>query len=195
MLSWKCSWMIRAKLGEKVQDERLEPTPSWAVPIAAGAFGTFVLLLLFGIGQTVPQASVALTSACCCAAGFLPYGFLPAWIATRRDPRLTPGQGFAVAFIGVGLGTVVWAVLNTPSFQQVDPALLREWFETAQEGMPVEQRRSKEEIDQMFETTRALIPYVPAIYATVTTLLAGFVGMLTVRIVRGRARPPEVDAP
>lgn len=166
-------------------------SPSWAVPIALGALGTFALLLVFGAGQALPVPGLQMAACCCCAAGFLPYGVLPAWIAVRRDPRLTGGQGFAVAFIAVGLGTIVWAALVASAESAVDPATLRESLEQAREGMPADQRMSDEDLTQMVDAVQELLPFLPALYAVVTTVLAGFVGMITVGMVRRRRRAPR----
>jgi hypothetical protein len=167
-----------------------QPPPSWAPPIAAGAALTFSLQLLFQLVQALPVPALQLAGCCCCLAGFLPYGAVPAWIAARRDPWLTAGQGFAVAFIAVGLGSIAWALLAAGMTAAVDQDALRQGFRDAQEGLPDEQRLSQEQVEAMVDFARRALPYVPALHAAVTTVLAGFVGMLTVGIARGRRPAP-----
>lgn len=154
--------------------------PSWAVPIAFGAVFTFVLQALWTIGQALPVLPVQFAACCCCAGSFLPSGFVPAFLAARRDPHLTAGQGFAVAFIAVGLGTIVWAVIGALSASSHDPQLIRDAVAAAQDGAPADQRLSGEELDQLTDFLVSILPFVPAVQAAVTTVLAGLAGMLTV---------------
>lgn len=160
--------------------------PSWAVPIAFGAVFTFVLQALLAVGQALPVMPVQFAACCCCAVGFLPSGFVPAFLAARRDPLLTAGQGFSVAFIAVGLGAIVWAMLGALSASSLDPQLIRESVEATQTGVPAEQRLSSEELDELVAFLVRVLPFVPAIQAAVTTVLAGFVGMMTVGFAKRR---------
>jgi hypothetical protein len=162
--------------------------PTWTVPILFGASATFVLTGLLTFMMSTPNAGVRLTACCCCGAAFIPYGLIPALVAMRRDPTLTTAQGFAVSFIAVGIGMVVWAGMivlsgETPS---VDPAVLRQQLVDYQKDLPEDQKSTAEELDAMVDFTIGLLPYVPVIVATGMTLLAGLAGMLFTSITRPR---------
>jgi hypothetical protein len=167
-----------------VDSTPLPPQPSWAVPIAFGALFTFVLQALIAVGQAVPVVQFA--ACCCCAVGFVPSGFVPAFLAARRDPHLTAGQGFAVSFIAVGIGTIAWAVIGALSVSSQDPQLIRDAVMAAQEGLPADQRLEQEELDALTDFLRAVLPFVPAVQAAVTTVFAGIAGMLSVGFAKRR---------
>ena len=169
------------------------PSPSWAVPIAIGSIATFLTLLLCGALQSTGTAQFAMVAACCCVGGFLPYGLLPTWVALRRDPSLTAGQGFSVAFIAVGIGTIFWAGIVAWNFEPVDPELLRQAFQDAQQSVPKDDRMTDAQIQELVDLSGRMMPFLPAVYATITSLLGGLVGLILVAISRGSNRP-EPDA-
>jgi hypothetical protein len=160
--------------------------PPWTVPIAFGAVFTFVLQALLTIGQALPVLPVQFAACCCCCVGFVPSGFVPAFLAARRDPHLTAGQGFAVAFIAVGLGTIFWTLLGATSASGYDPQLIRDAVVAAQDGVPAEQQLSAEELEELTAFLVTVLPFVPAVQAAVTTVLAGIAGMITVGFAKRR---------
>lgn len=169
-------------------------SPSWSVPIAAGSVVTFLTLLLVGALQSTGAAQFAMVAACCCVGGFLPYGLLPAWLASRRDPLLTVGQGFSVAFIAVGIGTIFWAGIVAWNFEPADPELLRQAIQDAQQGVPENDRMPDPQIDDLVELTGRVMPFLPAVYATITSLLGGLAGSVLVAVTRrSRRRDPDLE--
>jgi hypothetical protein len=166
-----------------------EPAPSWASPIALGAtvsfLGSSLLVLLGNFGGPGVVA-------CCCVLplAFLPFGFVPAAMAQRRDPSLTPGQGFAVSFIGVGLGMVLWAGVQfaiQSSSGAVQEQHVRQALEDALRQNP-DKRLTDEQIDELVGAVAGLLPYVPVLFAGIVSLLAGAVGAVTVSLSRRRPR-------
>ncbi len=171
-------------------DPTQAPPPSWAMPIAAGAALSFIATsVLFLVSHLHGALSVA---SCCCLLpmSWLPYGGFTALVARQRDPFLTPGQGFTVSFIGVGLGTILFAAIAS---QTIDPGLVEESAREAVEqsiassGTPMTDEEKEAMIDTVVETA----PFVPMIFAVVDTVMAGFAGMLIVLMLRRReAGPP-----
>ena len=165
---------------------RAEPPPSWLPPIAMGAtFALFAQLAPLVVADLVPAVQVALC--CCCAAQPVPIGVLPAWLAARRDRRLTPGQGFAVAFIAAGLGSVTVAFVQFMAIRGTDTEAWRESFVSAlnkarEAGGGSELTR--EQVESLADSLVEFLPLFPAIVATLITLLAALVGMVTVRVMR-----------
>jgi len=169
-----------------------ERPPSWTVPILVGALAT---LTTFGLGLLASQVLPMLGCACCCGS-FLPLGAISAWLAAKRAPRLTVGQGFTVAFIAVGAGAVAVAAMATWQILEtgVDVTVLEEQLRS----MPENAELSDEQIRQFSETVQQVIPYVPVVLAALQALLAGLCGMITVSILQGsRSRdrhPPHGDS-
>lgn len=84
---------------------KIAAAPSWKVPIAVGAVLTLMLhgpVLNENLLWVALCASFGITGMFC--------GIVPAWLALRRDPAPTMGNGFAVAFISVGVGAVALAM-------------------------------------------------------------------------------------
>lgn len=171
--------------------------PSWSLPIVLGALLVVIGLTLAAAAMGSGQTMLAGGGLCCCALAFTPFGIFPAWLGRRRDPHLTPGQAFSLAFITVGLGSVLWAAPNILQGQTPDRTAVRRHLVDLQKDVPEENRRSSEDLDTAADFIVAWMPYLPAIHAVVTTLLAAFVGMLTVARMAARARPrgpPDKDA-
>jgi hypothetical protein len=160
--------------------------PPWTVPIAFGAVFTFVLQALLTIGQALPVLPVQFAACCCCCVGFVPSGFVPAFLAARRDRYLTAGQGFAVAFIAVGLGTIPCALVDSLRAARVDRQFLRDAVVAAQDGVPAEEQLSEEGLENLTDFLVSVLPFMPAVQAAVTIVLAGLVGMLTVGFAKRR---------
>jgi hypothetical protein len=158
----------------------------WGSPIAAGAAFAFaawmVVSLLLGLAQ-----DGALIAPCCCCGRIPLIGFVPAMLLLRRDARLTPGQGFAVSFIAVGiaeLAIAAVAVLFGPM-----PSLPSQVVEMI-EASGREAGLSEAEVREQVEMLESLLPYVPILAAAFATLCAGVVGAATVALLRRRAGEP-----
>lgn len=174
------------------------PSPSWTVPIAVGALQALIVLwLVFGLLAPLAGAEFGGASLCVCAVFMLPLGIVPATSARRRDPSLVPAQGFAIAFIAIGIGSVLWAGPAIAAGSPPDARTVRSAIFEAQERLPEDQRLSTEVIDGLVATIVDLAPYMPAIVATIVTLVAGFVGMLAVafRTRRDARGPPSPSTP
>ncbi len=165
------------------------PAPSWTGPIVIGAITTVLTQLMVSVLAAVVPAAAS----CCCMFEAIPLGLIPAWLAVSRDPRLTPGQGFAVSFIAVGIGSLCVAVVASLELRSVDTTALRhelmqmiaQWAEASGQPMPEAERAARAE--QLI----GMRQYVPAVVATVLTVLAGITGMIGVRFARQRARIPR----
>jgi hypothetical protein len=168
--------------------------PSWLVPILIGAAFTFVVQALWdaidpGYG----------TGACCCGTvSSVVYGFLPAFVAQRRDPSLHAGQGFVVAFIGVGLAMVVWAAIHWGSTDAERigefERFVREQMEQA--GQQAGTQLTAEERDEAVRMLVEAFPFIPVVTAGVVTVLAGLGGLLTALVFqprRARHAPEDVQ--
>jgi len=160
--------------------------PSWAVPIAFGALFTFVLQALYMVGKELPVLPIQFAACCCCLGAFIPSGSVPAFLAARRDRYLTAGQGFAVAFIAVGLGTIPCALVDSLRAARVDRQFLRDAVVAAQDGVPAEEQLSEEGLENLTDFLVSVLPFMPAVQAAVTIVLAGLVGMLTVGFAKRR---------
>lgn len=167
--------------------------PSWAPPIALGALVSVlgVLGVVF-VSGLLGNPSAAFAVLCCgtCSTPLL-FGVLPPLVALARDPDLSPGQGFAVTFIGVGAGLIAlagWAVLSmTPEDMLVIEDQLRQELEAQRnEGLAI----SDQEIEEQVDMTRRLFPYVVPLMGLAGSLLAGMIGAVTVSVLRGRRLPP-----
>ncbi|MEM7199297.1 MAG: hypothetical protein AAF628_03465 [Planctomycetota bacterium] len=154
----------------------------------------FVGALLAGVaGQAAMQV------ACCCVPLLvLPLGALPAGLAWRNDQTLTPSQGFAVSFIGVGLGAVLAAGIAVMSMGELDQTevrgQLRNLIEQANETATEDQRMTQAEIDAEVARQAEALPFAPVVLAGIGTIIGGLVGMATIAMLR-RSRPPPPIAP
>jgi hypothetical protein len=162
-----------------------ESAPSWVPPIMIGALVTVLAQFAAnGIGSAAPG--------CCCGLA-LPLGVLASFLAYKRDPNLTPGQGFTVAFIACGLGSALTAFIlimeMTPEMRAEFVDQIRESAEQFNEQADPAQKLAPEDIDRLAETAGQLVPYVPPIGALVCTLLSAFSGLLAVLVMRGRQPP------
>ncbi len=170
--------------------------PSWLPPIAIGALATAAgtMLLLGLVFSGIPSASTP--AQCCCSIAFVPFGALPAWLAFRRDRRLTPGQGFAVAFIAVGLGSVLWAgsMVLTHGMPEFDAAGLRKTLEEQEQKKPENERVPQEQVDRVIAFMQQVWSFVPAVVALLLTVFGGLSGLITASILRSRA-PPATSPP
>ncbi len=168
--------------------------PSWVTPIAIGAVFAFVVggLPMLFTGARGPD-SVGL-SCCCGMVLFVPFGFLPAFLALRRDPYTTPGQGFTVAFIAVGIGQILWAIMQSLGIDSDSIAefesQLREFMQAANQEQPADRRLAAEDLDAVVESVVRMLPYLPVFTAGIVSLLSGLVGLFSVAVFRSR-RPPE----
>jgi hypothetical protein len=174
-----------------VDHEHGHPEPerrSWLPPIVIGALVTYAgsALLIWAMFAGLP--GVGVVAQCACTLAFVPFGAIPAWLTFRRDPALTPGQGFAVAFIAVGLGSVLWAGARIASSEvpRLDTPAIREAIERSQEELPADERASAEQIDATIRFLEAVWPYVPAILALLLTVFGGLSGLVTAVILQAR---------
>lgn len=143
--------------------------------------------------------SLGVAGNCCCSLEAFPLGVLVAYMAWRRDPTLTPGQGFSVSFIACGLGTAVTAlilIIESPTNRPEFVSEFREALQEVNQDTDPAAKLSPEMIEQFSQTAAAMAPYVPAVGALVCTLLAALSGLVTALALRGRHRePPSPDIP
>lgn len=181
------------------------PPPSWLPTIFVGALAVVAVQLLlaaFGVVASavapagpVPGVVAQCSLLCCCALQPLPIGAFIGFMAWRRDPALTPGQGFAVSFIAAGVGTLIMAVPQVLSASSVDDRerqireVLQQMNETATTKM------SPEAIQEVASGAAELTPYIPVVSALVVTVFAGICGLFTVGYLRSRGAPPVVPTP
>lgn len=165
-----------------------EGRPSWAIPILVGSLVSFLGHSVFTYASSGNEA-VSLASCCCVIpVGFVPYAALTVLLALRRDPSLTPGQGFTVSFIAVGLGLAIWGGLTG---MNADPVAI----ETVLRDSMHEQILSNpgsgltlEEADELAASMASFAPYGALVVALVSALLAGVVGLMVVSFANGRRR-------
>jgi hypothetical protein len=156
----------------------------------AGAVVTLLSqYLMLALPSAVPGLAVA-APLCCCGAS-LPLGAVASWLAWRRDPTLTPGQGFTVAFIACGLGAAVTAFIM---IMQMGPEFRAEFERAARESLAKmsgsNPQMTPEEMDRMAERVAAWAPYVPPLGALLSTLLSAVGGVVAVVVMRGRQQLP-----
>ena len=167
--------------------------PSWMPAIAAGALCTGFTGIL---GQLLTG-----TSCCCCPLHVVPLGVLPAVWMLRRDPALTPGQGFAVSFIANGLGAIASAI--TELLLNADPQKRATMHADAQRYLEELSRNSKQPMtpDEMADRLAVIdgiLPYLPVVYAAIFTVIAGMCGLFAVGMLRRRrvtVLPPPAPPP
>lgn len=163
-----------------------ETAPSWVPPIMVGALVTL-------LAQVAAQGLGADASCCCGLA--LPLGALASHLAYRRDPALTPGQGFTVAFIACGLGSAAMALIMImemgPEVRDQIAEDLRRRFEEFNQQAAADQKLSPEDLDKIVDLMQTALPYAPAVGAMVCTLLSAVSGLLAVLLLRGRRPRPQ----
>ena len=174
------------------------PPPSWVPVIAIGALLTMLAQLAgYMLPALLPQ--VGCFSSCCCALEPIPIGIVPALLAHRRDPALTPGQGFAVSFIATGLGSAIVALISILGTDQQGRAeyerIARETVQSINESAPAADRLTPEQVDASVATMMSVMPYVPVVLAMVFAVAAGVFGLLVVGMLRKRSAPPPVNPP
>lgn len=134
---------------------------------------------------------------CCCPLEVVPLGVLPAMLMLRRDPALTPGQGFAVSFIANGIGSIVLAVSDLVRFDgQARDALIADFRQQLERlNERAEQKLTAEQMDDLVNAMAAIQPYVPVVFAAVFTVLAGMCGLFAVDFLRRRRALPRPPIP
>lgn len=164
-------------------------SPSWLPPIFFGAILTIALWLLPDLQAQLMPGMFPFTHCCCCLYA-LPLGIVPAAIAARRDPGLAPFGGFAVSFIGVGLGGLLVAMRGVLALRETGRAEIegrvREVLEGFNERVPPDQQLAGEQLEQTVAFWATVVPYVPVLLATVLTVFAGLLGLATVSVLRSR---------
>ena len=168
----------------------LQPSASsWAAPIALGALATFVL---HSVTLLRPELWVAVC--CTCGLSGAPVGFLPAFLAKRADPSLGPGQGFAVSFMGTGLGALAVAFLVVAvlgwelSPEELDQ--IRQSLEEASSQLPPGEGPSPEDFDQFVALAGQVARFLPVAASGLVIIMGGLTGLITVLIMGRRASPP-----
>ncbi len=177
---------------------RADPTtlPSWNLPITVGAILAFFTQILVGTAMQHPVLWCVASCACC--GGVIPLGWLPAFLAKKRDPWLASSQGFVIAFIAVGLGSLaaaaiqVFAPIKVPAPQGQDA----DWREALRKAFTEAQRDGAADLDpaefeRALDAVEKLLPYVPVVVAAVLTVISAFVGMVTVALMRAPQPPPQ----
>jgi hypothetical protein len=108
-------------------------------------------------------------------------GIAPALLAARREPGLSTGSGFAVAFTSVGLGMVCLVAATLWRGFEITDATEAEWRRQL-----LEHEVAAADIDAFFVTLRSGDGEVVAVLAaTLTAIGAGVAGAL---VARWRAR-------
>ncbi len=168
--------------------------PSWVLPILAGAGGTILWQLIFStVPDTYLAPNIAELVSCCGSCGFpIVLGFLPALIASSRDPGLRPGEGFTVSFIAVGAGVLVMLVVlymqtSIPEMRQRAADGLRQSLDLWMQEQPDLDLDEKAKEDAI-ALVGSVAPYMPLGIGLVAALLSGVCGMISVIVMRGRRR-------
>ncbi len=166
-----------------------QPTPSWAIPIAVGALATF---LLHSVTLLIP--GVWLVTCCTCGVSGVPVGFLSAFLAKRQDPMLGPVQGFAVSFIGTGVGVLALAFLvMVVQGWDVPPDFLeqvREYIEELNRQAPASEQQTPEEIAEFVELAGQIYQFMPLISSGFIIVTGGMTGLITASMMGRRGPPP-----
>ncbi len=166
-----------------------QPTPSWALPIAVGALATFVL---HSVAMLIP--GVWLITCCTCGVSGAPVGFLSAFLAKRQDPQLGPVQGFAVSFIGTGVGVLALAFLvMVVQGWDVPPDFLeqvREYIQEINRQAPASEQQTPEEIAEFVELAGQIYQFMPLISSGFIIVTGGMTGLITASMMGRRGPPP-----
>ena len=156
------------------------PRPSWTVPVLAGAFATILLHSPLLIDS---QLWLLATCLVCCTG--IPVGFVPAILATRRDPWMGAGSGFAVAFLAVGLGATALAIAAFAQGYQLSPATL-EYLEESLRS----QKKPDADIAKQMQALQQAAPFFPVVAAGLLSLSGGVSGAIVAALVGRRPRHP-----
>jgi len=157
------------------------PRPSWTVPVVAGAFATVLLhsWLLINPQWWVP--------ACClvCVTG-IPVGFVPAVLATRRDPFMGAGSGFAVAFLAVGLGATALAIAAFAQGFQVSAGTL----DLIEQQLRKDPKHTDADVANAVQALQQAGPFLPVVAAGLLSLSGGVAGAIVAAFAGRRPRYP-----
>lgn len=158
-----------------------------------------VAAVLFAVPSIVRGIDPGVSCCWNCTAGILILflGVLPAWMLWRQGPYFTGGHGFAAAFIGVGSGSGLGVLLqmiapgmDKEALQKTTEQFSRQMVEELQrqgQQLPVPEAELRETIEGMF-----LAAPIPV--ALVGSVVAGFVGVLTLSLLMRRPPPaPPVN--
>jgi len=158
--------------------------PSWTPAVVIGAVVTFAL-------HAPALLDHVLWLPMCCGLGCTgaPVGMVPAAIALRREPGMGASSGFAVAFIGAGLGAIGLAAVTLLRGFELQPgtiAALRDGW--------VASGYTSEQAGQMLLVLEEGAPVIVVVTAALVALGAGVMGAVlagwTDRRLRRRAAPP-----
>lgn len=147
----------------------------------AGAFAT---VLLHSPVLIEPQWWLGV----CCLFGCtgVPVGFIPALMATRRDPWMGAGSGFAVAFLAVGLGAAAMAIAAFARRFTISA----EFLEQLRETMRKDGNLSDADITRALDALQDAAPFVPVVSAGLLALSAGVCGAIVAALAGRRPRHP-----
>lgn len=170
--------------------------PSILGPTLITAAVAAVLFAIPSIGRGIdPMFS------CCwnCTAGLMIscLGALPAWMLARQGPYFTGGHGFAAAFFGVGGGAGLGVLLQMFA-PGMDKAKLGELAKDMAQQILEEAQRQGQSLpmpqSELEDGFKAMCVAAPVPMALAGTVLAGFVGLLTLNVLRRRS-PPGTQPP
>ncbi|MEE9127418.1 MAG: hypothetical protein V3U11_09785 [Planctomycetota bacterium] len=167
------------------------PRPSIAGPTMVTAL---VAAVLFAMPSMVRGTDVCFPCFWNCAAGILVWflGALPAFMLASRGPYFTGGHGFAAAFLGVGSGSALGVSLQM-LYPGVDEAKLADFVQKLTKESLREIQRQGEQVSEaeLGSCLEQLVVGFPVPLALVGSVVAGFVGMLTLSLIsRRRPQPP-----
>ena len=160
---------------------QLPERPSWTVPVLAGAFATVALH-----SPLLIESQWWLAMCCTLGCTGVPVGFVPAILATRRDPWMGAGSGFGVAFLAVGLGAVTLAIIAFARGFHIDPEVL----DKLGEQMRKDGKMSETEVTQALQTVQDASPFVPVLVAGLVSLSGGVCGAIVAALAGRRQRYP-----
>ena len=168
------------------------PRPSIAGPTMVTAL---VAAVLFGMPSMVRGTDVGFPCFWNCAAGILVWflGALPAFMLASRGAYFTGGHGFAAAFLGVGSGSALGVFLQM-LYPGVDEAKLDDFVQRLTKESMREIQRQGEQVSEaeLGSCLENLVVGFPVPLALVGSVVAGFVGMLTLTLIsRRRPQPPQ----
>ncbi len=144
------------------------------MPILVGLVAT-VLLHIPVLADRRLWAGVACF--CGCSGGLV--GFLPAFLAARRDAGVRAAQGFTVSFIAVGLGAFLVAC-GSMLFSEISAGLRTEVSDVMDQAMADAGRElTPEERTEMLDTVMTFMKYSPVTGAILLSVCGGIVGALT----------------
>lgn len=144
--------------------------------------------------------ALSLIPCCCCTnpPGAV-FGGLAAFVARDRDQTLEPGQGFLVAFLGSGVGSLLAAMVRVLRFGARERAEFEEQFQAGSEEFFRSYREENPDVtegdlaalqdvlDGMFDFYMS--PFSTATEALSTMVLAGLFGLVGFAFARRRRAP------